>query len=100
MHYFDFEVITEARLNIKNTEKFAATIVAPVGVDNNTERIIPEAAQITEMLAEQIVTLLKLLKIRIAESAGKIISAETSSDPTRFIASTIMIAVIIAIIRL
>ncbi len=99
-YYFDLEVNIEARLNMKNTAKFATTIVAPVGVDNNTERIIPAAAQITEIIAEQIVTLLKLLKIRIAESAGKIISADTSSEPTRFMARTIIIAVMIAIIKL
>lgn len=99
-YYFDLEVNIEARLNMKNTAKFATTIVAPVGVDNNTERIIPAAAQITEIIDEQIVTLLKLLKIRIAESAGKIISADTSSEPTRFMARTIIIAVMIAIIKL
>lgn len=90
----------EARLKIKNTAISAATIVAPVGVFNNMDNIIPAAAQITEIIAEQMVTLLKLLKRRIAESAGKIISAETSSEPTRFMASTIMTAVIIAIIKL
>ena len=37
---------------------------------------------------------------RIAESAGKITSAEISKDPTSFIASTIITAVITAISRL
>ena len=48
------------------------------------------------MHAEQIVTPLKLLKTRIAESDGNIIRAETNSDPTKFIATTITIAIIVA----
>ena len=43
-----------------------------------------------ESIAEQTVTLRKLLKTRIAERAGKITSAEISKDPTRFIANTII----------
>ena len=46
------------------------------------------------------VTLLKLWNSRIAESAGKMTSAEMSSDPTKFMASTMMTATVIAISRL
>ena len=54
----------------------------------------------TEIHAEQIVTERKLLNTRIAESAGKITSAEISSEPTRFMAMTMMTAMITAMIRL
>lgn len=46
------------------------------------------------------VTLRKLLNIRMADSAGKITSAEISREPTRFIASTMMTATTTAISRL
>jgi len=76
------------------------TIVAPAGVDARIEIKIPMVAHITEITAEQIITFLKLLNTLIADIAGNIISADVSSAPTRFIASTIIIAVIIATIRL
>ena len=38
--------------------------------------------------------------MRMADSAGKITSAEISSEPTRFIASTITTAMMMAISRL
>ena len=88
------------RENIRNAPRSAVTIVAPTGVEQRIERIMPVPAHITDITAEHIVTLLKLLKTRIADSAGKIISAEISREPTRFIAITIIIAVIMAIIRL
>lgn len=75
----------------------AIIIVAPTGVLNRIEKIIPKKAQTAEIIPEQIVTDLKLLKTRIAESAGKITSAETSKDPTRFIATTITTAIMLAI---
>ena len=58
---------------------------------------IPVTAQITAMTAELIITEKKLLNILIAERAGKMMSAEIRSAPTRFIASTITTAVITAI---
>ena len=61
---------------------------------------MPFSAHKTESTAAQIVTLRKLLNIRIADSAGKITSAEISSEPTRFIANTMMTATMIAIKRL
>ena len=77
-----------------------ATIVDPTGVPAIMDIIIPLKAQITEIIAEQMVTLLKELKRRMADSAGKIIRAEISREPTRFIARTIMTAIITAITRL
>ena len=75
-------------------------IVAPTGVPNIIETIIPIKAHIIEMIAEEIVTDLKLLKTLIEQSAGNIIRAETKSEPTRFIATTITIAIIVASIVL
>ena len=57
-------------------------------------------AQITDNTTEQIVTHKKVLNIRIADNAGNITNAEIRRDPTRFIARTIMIAVITAISKL
>ena len=54
----------------------------------------------TETTAEHTVTERKLLKIRIAERAGKITRAEIKREPTRFIASTMITAIMIAITRL
>ena len=77
-----------------------ATIVEPTGVPTRIEIIIPSNEQTTPNIAEQIVTDLKLLKTLIADRAGKITSAEMRSEPTRFIARTIITAIITAIIRL
>ena len=61
---------------------------------------MPISAQKTERTAAQIVTLRKFLNIRIADSAGKITSAEISREPTRFMASTMITATTTAISRL
>ena len=50
--------------------------------------------------AEQMITDRNVLNILMDESAGNITSAEISSDPTRFMARTIMTAIITAISRL
>ena len=84
----------------KNATISTATIVEPTGVPSSTEIIIPKNAQTTEKTAEQIVTDLKLLKILIAESAGKITKAEIRSEPTKFIARTIITAITTAINKL
>ena len=76
------------------------TIVAPTGVDRRIDNRIPKTAHTTDIITEQTVTLLKLLKTLMADRAGKITRAEIRSDPTRFIPRTIIIAVIIAITRL
>ena len=77
-----------------------ATIVEPTGVPARIEIIMPTNVQITDKQTEHITTERKLLNILMAESAGKIISAEIRSEPTRFIARTTITAIIIAIIRL
>ena len=71
----------------------------PTGVPASTEIKSPVSEQITETDAEQIVTERKLLKTRIAERAGKITRAEIKREPTRFIARTMITAIIIAITR-
>ena len=75
----------------------ATTIVEPTGVPARMEMMIPKNAQKTEIMHENIVTCLKLLNILIAESAGNITRAEISREPTRFMASTIMMAIMTAI---
>ena len=54
----------------------------------------------TANTAENTVTDLKLLKSLMAESAGKMIRAEISSEPTRFMASTMITAMTTAIRKL
>ena len=78
----------------------AHTIVGPTGVSNKIDAMMPIAVQSTDMTAEQIVTDLNDLNILIALKAGKIIKAEMSNEPTRFIAKTMIIAVITAITML
>lgn len=85
---------------IMNTTISAATIVGPTGALVSTAIIIPAKAHTTEITAEEIITLRKLPNILIADKAGHIISADMRSEPTRFIASTIITAVITAIMRL
>lgn len=76
------------------------TIVEPTGVPAKIEVISPPKAQTTEKIAEHIVTDKKLLKTRIADKAGKMTSAEISNEPTRFIAKTMMTAMMTAISKL
>ena len=85
---------------IKNTIISATTIVEPTGVENSMETTIPTNEQHTEIMAEYITTPLKFLITLIAESAGKITNAEIKREPTKFIAKTIITAVIIAISKL
>ena len=83
-----------------NARTSAATIVGPTGVENAMDASMPPAAQTTEMTAATTVTPLKLRHTLIADSAGKIISADIRSEPTRFIASTIITAMTVATRRL
>ena len=76
---------------------FIITIVEPTGVPATIETKIPDAAPKTEMTHEKTVTPLKLLNNIIAEIEGKIINADIKSEPTRFIAKTIIIAITEAI---
>lgn len=86
--------------NTANITISAATIVEPTGVPATIDISMPASVQMTDSTAEQIVTFRKLLNTLIADSAGKITRAEISNDPTRFIASTIIVAVMTAIITL
>ena len=78
----------------------ARTIVGPTGVPAIMDAKIPIAVHETDKIAEQMVTDLNDLKIRIALKAGKIIKAEISKDPTKFMARTMMTAVTTAINKL
>ena len=73
------------------------TIVEPTGVPAIIEIQMPEAAPITEKNTCKNRNFLKLLKTSIEEIAGKIIKTEISSVPTRFMASTIAVAITVAI---
>lgn len=86
--------------NKMKIKRLTATIVEPTGVPARIEIKSPETEQTTDITEEQIVTVLKLLNNRIALNAGKITRAEIKREPTRFIASTMMIAIIMAITRL
>ena len=85
---------------IKKATISAATIIEPTGVPARIDKSIPLIAQHTDNTTEHTVTLKNVLKIRIADSAGKMTSAEISNEPTRFIASTMISAVITAISKL
>ncbi len=75
-------------------------MVAPTGVEARIDKKIPAAAPRTDRQAEAAMTPRKLLNNRMAESAGKMISAEIRREPTSFMASTITDAVTTAISRL
>jgi len=85
---------------IINATILTATIVEPTGVPPRIETSMPVSAQNTDNIEEQTVTPLKLLKILIADNAGKITKAETRREPTRFMASTTITATITAINKL
>ena len=74
--------------------------MGPTGVPQIMETKIPRSAQIADIIVENTVTDLNVLKTRIAERAGNIINAEIRREPTRFIARTITTAITIAIKRL
>ena len=63
----------------KYTAMFAATMVEPTGVPPTMATSMPASAHVTESAAEQRVTPLKLLNRRMADRAGKMISAEINS---------------------
>ena len=75
-------------------------MVDPTGVPASNDISIPDIAHTTDETAENIVTLLKFFNMLIAESAGNITSADIRRDPTRFIAKTMITAIMMAIIRL
>ena len=75
-------------------------MVAPAGVSERMETQRPKNAQITENVPEQITTDLKFLNRRMAERAGKIISAVIKREPTSLMARTITTAVTVAMSKL
>ena len=75
-------------------------MVEPTGVPSRIARRSPIDAQKSDIITEQTITLLKLLNTLIAESAGNIISADIRSEPTKFMANTMMTAITTAISRL
>jgi len=77
---------------MKNITMFVATTVAPAGVENINETIIPIIKHKTAITAENTHTFLKLLNTLIAVRAGNIIRAEIRSVPIIRIPSTIVIA--------
>lgn len=79
--------------NTINATRFTKMILAPVGVLTCAERINPITKFITPMMAADIITDLKLLKIRIAMMVGKIIKPEMSKAPIRRIPKTTTTAV-------
>lgn len=89
--------IADMRQHIPKAAASTATMVEPTGVPARIDMMMPQNAQITERVAEKMVTALKLPNSRIAESAGKITSADIRSDPTRFMASTMITAITTAI---
>ena len=88
------------REKIANTAISATTMVEPTGVPATAATRMPATAQSTEMQAAQIDTVRKLLKTRMADSAGKTTSAEISREPTSYMARTTTTAMITAIRRL
>ena len=76
------------------------TIVAPTGVPPRIDINIPVKAATIDRIIEQMVTALKLPNTHIADRAGKMMSADIKSEPTKFIPSTIITAMMIAMIKL
>ena len=75
-------------------------MVAPTGVPHMIDPVMPSTAQTTDSAAEHMVTRRKSSQILMADKAGNMTRADTSRDPTRFMARTMMTAMITAIIRL
>ena len=77
---------------------FVITIVAPTGVPSRIDTKIPTNAQITETMADEMQTALKVRNTRMDDNDGKTISAETSREPTKRIEIEMTHAVRTAII--
>ena len=76
------------------------TIVLPTGVPATTAMVSPINEHTTEYIAELIVTDLNVLNTRMLDKAGNMIKADISSEPTKFIDNTIIMAIITDIIKL
>ena len=77
----------------RNAMRFAVTMLAPAGVERAKEAVIPAIKQIMESVIAQRITLKKLRKMRIADSAGKTIRLEIIMAPIRCIPMTMVRAV-------
>ena len=77
----------------RNAMRFAVTMLAPAGVERAKEAVIPAIKQIMESVIAQRITLKKLRKMRIADSAGKTIRLEIIMAPIRRIPMTMVRAV-------
>ena len=73
---------------------FTTTTVAPTGVENSMDRLMPITDAATAMTAEAMMTFLKLENRRMAVNDGKTIRADVRRAPTRFMANTIIIAAV------
>ena len=73
--------------------RFAVTMLAPAGVERAKEAVIPAIKQIMESMIAQRITLKKLRKMRIADTAGKTTRLEIIMAPIRRIPMTIVRAV-------
>lgn len=82
--------------NTTNRIRFTATMVEPTGVPARIEIIIPVNALQVERIAAQTVTERNDLHTLMADSAGKMTSAEIRREPTKFMASTMMTAIMVA----
>lgn len=84
----------------RNTAKFATTMLAPAGVENIKEATRPIKKQIVEIIAVLMMTLKKLLKIRMELKPGKTIKLLIIIAPIRRIPITIVNAVKTAVSEL
>ena len=72
------------------TTRFVTTIVAPAGLEIAKLTTMPIKKQHIEIIALEIITLLKLLKTRIELNAGKITRLDIIIAPIRRIPITIV----------
>lgn len=80
-------------LNTVNAARSATTMLAPAGVENTYEAVIPVIKHTTDTQAEHIITDLKRLNTLIAVRAGKTISPDISRVPIIRIPRTMVRAV-------
>jgi len=83
----------EIRENTIKAAIFAHTMLAPLGVSNIYENIMPERKQITDTAAEQIVTVMNRLHRRMDVMAGNMIRLDMSIAPIIRIPITTVTAV-------
>ena len=87
-------------MHTRNIAKFATTMLAPAGVENIKEATRPIKKQIVEIIAVLMMTLKKLLKIRMELKPGKTIKLLIIIAPIRRIPITIVNAVKTAVSEL